>query len=148
MGAWDMGPWDNDTALDWGIELLDEMSPADLVHMLRRIGAASGPLDMEEGEIAVAAASVLLAWHPRRPYELQEEVVMWLDESGWQPDEAALAAARSAIERVLGPGSELAEQWDESGDGWRTFTRAWASLLDLRAMAGAGWQLYGADSEE
>jgi hypothetical protein len=147
MGAWDLGPWDNDTSLDWGIELLDEMTPADLVRLLRRTADKGGYLDAEAGEIALAAASVMLAWHPRRPFELQEEVVGWLDESGWRPDEAALTTARAAIDRVMGPQSELAELWDQQGDAWRTFTRAWSSLLELRAMASAGWQLFGAGEE-
>lgn len=114
MGAWGLGPFDNDDAGDW-------------IYLLEADGvtAIAAALDLDEGPVeepaaseAVAAAAVVgLALG--LTVESVEEVDDWM--AGGDTDALASygPAAAVALDRVLA-GSELAELHDEAGnDDWR-----------------------------
>ncbi|MFD8821524.1 DUF4259 domain-containing protein [Streptomyces sp. NPDC059605] len=67
MGTWDIGPFDNDTAADFGGDL-DEAPSEERESMIRRVlERAADPADhlnISDGERAVAAAALVVAQHP------------------------------------------------------------------------------------
>lgn len=70
MGAWGLGPFDNDTACDWGYEL-DEATPRDRPAVLRKALAAAADqteyLDHTSAAEAIAAAAIVAAHRPGGP---------------------------------------------------------------------------------
>jgi hypothetical protein len=69
MGTWDTGPFDNDTAADFGGDL-DEAALEEREPMIRGVLVrAASPVDflgIYDGERAVAAAALVVAQHPER----------------------------------------------------------------------------------
>lgn len=125
MGAWGMGPFDNDMAADFAGDL-DELSESDRVVAIREAlteaAAATDYLDADAGSIAVAAAALVAAQRPSgepvdSAYGPQEPIPPLSDD--------LRALAGEALTRVLDDDSELAEVWDESGD-----TEAWTELIN------------------
>ncbi|GAA3885077.1 DUF4259 domain-containing protein [Streptomyces sedi] len=131
MGAWDVGPFDNDMAADFVVAL--DRAPA---------GARAGKvraalvttvengeyLDSHEACEAVAAAALIVEQLPgatalpgeERPYRPSEPL----------PDLTGLRElAVRALDRVVAGDSELRELWDESdGEEW---------LADIAALRAA-----------
>lgn len=114
MGAWDIGPFENDNAADFAA-FLDEAEQDERGEIVRRVLAAvadsSDYLESDEGAEAVAAAALIAAqlpgglpvspaYGPKQPLP------------PFAPELRELAAA--ALGRVLGADSELAELWDET----------------------------------
>jgi hypothetical protein len=139
MGSWDAGPFENDMAADFAFTL-DEAPLRHRVEIVRNalIGTIDtrGYLDSQEGSEAVAAAALIAARCPGA-----EPV-----NSSYGPKEALpvfpgelKALAVAALDRVLGEASELADLWDESGDGqrWRRSIVSLRQVLDPQPGASA-----------
>ncbi|RKT08840.1 uncharacterized protein DUF4259 [Streptomyces sp. 1114.5] len=148
MGAWGIGHFGNDTAADFSGGL-DEAAPSEREAILRAAleGAAraSDYLDRDEGAEAVAAAALLAAQCPGGAAVV----------SSYAPEEEipALAAelralAVEALDRVVAEESELAELWEETGQGpvWRQGIRALRGVLEPvpSAVDGPMFQLWTA----
>ncbi|MFI1253044.1 DUF4259 domain-containing protein [Streptomyces netropsis] len=112
-----IGPFENDMAADFAVAL-DEAAENDREAMVRQALITTiktqGYLDSSEGAEAVAAAALVAARCPRG-----EPV-----SSAYGPKEPMpafpadlRACAAEALDRVLEAESELAELWDENGDG-------------------------------
>ena len=115
MGTWGAGPFDNDIAADFANEL-DEMAEEDRPEAIRAALAAAidetSYLDSFEGAPAVAAAA-LVASQSRTGSPIEsshgpEQLIPQLP--------AALdPLAVQALDRVVGPDSELEQLWSEAG---------------------------------
>ncbi|WP_406110576.1 DUF4259 domain-containing protein [Kitasatospora purpeofusca] len=136
MGTWDIGHFDNDTAADFCAGL-DEAAAGEREGVVRRaltLAADTGAedyLDFDEAVEAVAAAALVASQCPDGAPVT----------SAYGPDEPlpVLAAdlrplAVAALDRVVAEESELAELWDEGGEGpaWR---RAVRELRDVLVLA-------------
>ncbi|MFJ5553031.1 DUF4259 domain-containing protein [Streptomyces sp. NPDC093225] len=119
MGTWDIGPFDNDTAADFG-GTLDRAHPDRRACLVREalLCAASTTeyLDADIGAEAVAAAALVAAQcggEPADPHYGPAEPL---------PDLTALRTlAVRALDRVLAEPSELLVLWEASGDRpWET----------------------------
>ncbi|MFF9131520.1 DUF4259 domain-containing protein [Streptomyces sp. NPDC014776] len=129
MGAWDAGPFDNDTAADFS-GTLDEAAAdarAGIIHdTLTRVIDTVGYLEAPESEEAVAAAALVAAQRPEgEPVDSvygQEEPL---------PDLTGLRdLALQALDRVMTEPSELMDLWDESDGGpWRAHIRNLRNVL-------------------
>ncbi|MCX4851150.1 DUF4259 domain-containing protein [Streptomyces sp. NBC_00893] len=132
MGTWDIGPFDNDTAADFGGDL-DEAVSAERESMIRgvlkRAADSVDHLDTSDGERAVAAAALVFAQHP------DGEPVC----AAYGPSEPlpALPAdlrtlAVDALDQVVSEPSELAELWAEAANGskWRRDITRLREVLD------------------
>lgn len=132
MGTWDIGHFDNDTAADFGGTLDD--APAGTREVLLRDAltavTVTGPeeyLDCDEAVVAVAAAALVAAQCPGG-----EPVT-----TAYGPDEPLpplahelRALAVSALDRVVGPESELPELWADAGENGQ-----WAAgIAELREV--------------
>ncbi|MGX2994128.1 DUF4259 domain-containing protein [Streptomyces sp. JNUCC 64] len=123
MGTWDIGPFENDAAADFGSDVdatardeREALLRAKLVRVART--PVSEFLDSWYGEVAVAAAALIAAGCPggepvRTSYGPEEALPVFAD------DLRPLAV--EALDRVLAGESELAELWDETSSGpqWR-----------------------------
>ena len=131
MGAWSEDTFGNDTACDWVGSFLENPS-LDLVrsaiHSVRE--AEDDYLDSDEACECLAACEVIARlqgrWGIRNSYS--EELDQWIESNPTEIPDDLKTAAESAIERILGPESELAELWDEDGPN-ETWHR---SIDDLR----------------
>ncbi|PJE96993.1 hypothetical protein CUT44_11260 [Streptomyces carminius] len=114
MGAWDVGPFENDMAADFA-HTLDETAPDKRESLVRstlgRAVQARDYLESSEGEKAVAAAALVAAQCPGG------EAIS----TGYGPKQALPAFAGDlrplaveALDRVVAEDSELAELWDEA----------------------------------
>ncbi|MEU0685910.1 DUF4259 domain-containing protein [Streptomyces uncialis] len=125
MGTWDIGPFDNDTAADFGGKL-DEAA-ADARGALVREALDAGGDEEKVAAAALVAADcpggepVDTAYGPKEPL----------------PDLSDLRdLARVALDGLVDEPSELAELWAESGDdSWRAGV---VRLRDLLASAPTG----------
>ncbi|WP_327721789.1 DUF4259 domain-containing protein [Streptomyces sp. NBC_00490] len=121
MGTWDIGPFDNDTAADFGGDL-DEAAPEEREALIRRVlqraADSADFLDTSDGERAVAAAALVVAQHPDGE----------LTCSNYGPSEPLpelpadlRTLAVDALDQVVSEWSELAELWHdaENGPKWR-----------------------------
>jgi hypothetical protein len=119
MGAWDDGPFDNDTAADWCGEL-EDAAPSERRGMIRTAltTAADSPgyLDYDDASPAVAAAAIVASRMPggepiTSPYApdfIRADELLDLDD-----DLPALAIA--ALDRIVGSDSEWRDLWGEGG---------------------------------
>ncbi|GHI84948.1 DUF4259 domain-containing protein [Streptomyces xanthophaeus] len=132
MGTWDIGPFDNDTAADFGGDL-DDVSLEERESMIRGVlGRAADPadhLDTSDGERAVAAAALVVAQHPDG-----EPACSIYGPSEPLPQLPAdlRTLAVDALDRVASELSELAELWGEAVDGpkWRKDITRLRDVLD------------------
>ncbi|GAA1992225.1 DUF4259 domain-containing protein [Catenulispora subtropica] len=125
MGAWDFGPFENDDAADFGGRLdglADADRPAALRAALQEAVACTGYLDSDIGAAAIAAAALIAReladgarfvsphYGPKKPLPVL-------------PDDLRPLAV-SAIDRVMGEDSELAEEWGDGGQqsAWHRIT--------------------------
>ncbi|MFE3119204.1 DUF4259 domain-containing protein [Streptomyces niveus] len=132
MGAWDIGPFDNDTAADFGGDL-DEAAMEERESMIRRVlKRAADPadfVDTSDGERAVAAAALVAAQHPDG-----EPTCSSYGPSEPLPELPAdlRTLAVDALDQVVSERSELAELWDDAANGskWRQDITRLRDVLD------------------
>jgi hypothetical protein len=111
MGAWDVGSFDNDAALDFadGIKGIDDLPQA-----FAALGDTEAIADADAASEAVAAADLVAAMMgrpaPDMPAHLAEMV------AGFGPAKDELIAAAVAAVNHVRARSELAELWAEAED--------------------------------
>jgi hypothetical protein len=117
MGTWDIGPFDNDSAADFGGDL-DEAALEEREAMIRgalkRAADPTDSLDTSVGERAVAAAALVAAQYPDGE----------LTCSNYGPSEPLpefpadlRTLAVDALDQVVSKRSELAELWNDAANG-------------------------------
>ena len=120
MGTWAAGTFDNDTACDWAGDL-HRVQDLSLVKtaIARVCSVDAGNLDSELAVEALAACEVLARlqghWGLRDSYS--EPVDKWVEAHPMQIPAGLVEQAIQAIDRILQPGSELLELWEEGDDG-------------------------------
>ncbi|MFJ7063589.1 DUF4259 domain-containing protein [Streptomyces griseobrunneus] len=130
MGTWDIGPFGNDTAADFGGDL-DEAAAEEREAMVRSVlKRAAGPadfLDTSDGERAVAAAALVVAQHPDG-----EPVCSNYGPSEPLPELPAdlRLLAVDALDQVVSNRSELAELWAEAAN-WSKWRQDITRLRDV-----------------
>jgi hypothetical protein len=117
MGAWAEDTFGNDTACDWiGMFLEDPGLPA-VRSAIEDVLDEDDYLDSDEACFCLAACEVIARlqgrWGVRNAYT--ERLDQWIEANPTEVPEDLKAAADSAIERILGPDSELPDLWDEGG---------------------------------
>lgn len=135
MGAWDVGPFDNDTAADW-CGGLNEAAPERRAVLIRdaltRVAEYGDDyLESNEAEKAIAAAAVVASQLPGgtaidTPYAPD----FLLEGGNVEVDDEVPAIAVRALDRVVQEDSEWRELWEESA---KSYPLALASVQSLRA---------------
>ena len=113
MGAWDIGSFSNDDALDWLIDLQEEDDLGILEDAFSAVIEQKGQLpEATDSSIAIAAGEVLAALLGSPMADLPEEVVEWLPGKP-KPAKDLIQQAQEALKIVLRE-SELRELWEEA----------------------------------
>jgi len=127
MGAWSEDTFGNDTACDWvgtfvanpGLETVQEAFDAVL--------ASDDYLEADAACECLAACEVIARlqgkWGLRNAYS--EDLDQWVEANPMAVPDSLKEAAAAAIEKILGPDSELPELWDEDGRN-----EQWHSAVD------------------
>ncbi|GLW98530.1 DUF4259 domain-containing protein [Microtetraspora sp. NBRC 16547] len=115
MGAWDIGPFDNDGALD-ALGDLDQMEdvPGGLALTMREILAQEDYVEAPELSEAVAAACLVGA----RLIGSEPNMIAtkWLDRHPFTVTDSLRDLALATLDRAARPDdNELYDLWDESG---------------------------------
>ena len=122
-GAWDVGAFDNDDALDWVWELTESDDLAPLAQAFDEVLRSPRYIEAPSASIAIAAAEVLAALRGNPLDVLPDEVTGWVEGRRLAPDSRMTEKAINAIRMILDEEvSELAQLWADSpelADDWR-----------------------------
>jgi len=120
MGAWSEGLFDNDSAVDLVVALVNGHLPADhvgmFVHEVARKG--DGYLEAPDGETALAAAEIIayLEGRPSASATQLPDLANWVANADVAVTPELVADAKAAVARVLGEDSELQQLWCAEGN--------------------------------
>ena len=120
MGAWGMGPFENDDASDWLYELEVARNSTILENALNAVVQNSDPyLEASDCTVALAACEILAALRGKPADSLPEEAETWIQQHKNTEADELIVLAEAAIERMR-TNSELKELWEESRelDDW------------------------------
>ncbi|MFD1936288.1 MULTISPECIES: DUF4259 domain-containing protein [Nonomuraea] len=131
MGAWDVGPFDNDTAADWCGDLQDadaSQRPVLIRRALATVVDEQGYLDSDLACEAIAAAAIVAAQRGGPPITSAYAPEFLRAGGGVEVPDDVVALAVRALDRVAGDDSEWRELWEEAdADG-----RAAAAFAPIR----------------
>ena len=119
MGAWGVGNLENDDALDWLGDFIEDGDPAAVREALDLVADADQGdyLETQECCAALAAAEVLATAGGRPPPDVPPDLAGWAQGRAFGADLYNLALA--VLARITAS-SELAELWAEGDDSdWR-----------------------------
>lgn len=132
-GAWGIGSFDNDDALDWISELEQANSPAALTAPLGGIDAKSKYVEAPDCAMALAAAEVIAAAHGRPSKALPAEATQWLKRVHPTIGPALVQQAHTTVTLCRdAANSELRQLWADSKDfqAWLADTANLLSRLE------------------
>jgi len=117
MGTWQVGPFDNDVAMDFFDEVEetpDAQVPPRLREVLVAVAERPGTVELSEGHVAFAAACLVAAGRSRAAATGNPSVDAWL--AAHRPAVTAedQRVALAALDRVTGPDSEWMALWAAS----------------------------------
>ena len=118
MGCWAIDSFGNDDAADW----LGDLTEAEDLSPARRTVSAllseDGYLDAPFSTEALAAIEVVAAalGRPTVTAQSQAKLMTWIARVKPVADTSLVSDSARAIERILGPDSELRELWDETDE--------------------------------
>lgn len=116
-GAWGVGSFDNDDALDWTGELERAASPSVLTAALGGINPKSKYVEAPECAAALAAAEVVAAAHGRPSKAFPVEATAWLKRVRPTIGPDLVQQARTAVTFCRdSANSELRQLWMDSKD--------------------------------
>ena len=115
MGAWDVGSFDNDEAMDW-VTQLDEIYDLEILkETFIPIIKSLKYLETPECESGLACAEVIAALNKKPLAKLPSEVTHFVSRIGIMPSAELLETALTAVEHIKTK-SELRELWNDSPD--------------------------------
>jgi hypothetical protein len=140
MGAWGAKAFENDSALDWLVELEAE-GVEGLRDLLARVAETDEEeyLDVDDGAPAIAAAEIVAAATGCGRDRVPPAVLAWLDANEAELVEEDVSLAGRAVERVVAASSELRELWEDAGPDspWHADVRVLLTRLGSSARVGA-----------
>jgi Domain of unknown function (DUF4259) len=124
-GVWDVGPLDNDDALDFLGDLEDAGDAAAGLRDALRL--PDRYVEVPDGSVAATAATVIAIARRGRVSGVAPELAERISALGLSDQDAAALAptALAALDRLVGKESELVELYDEAEE-----TEAWRATLE------------------
>jgi hypothetical protein len=136
MGAWGVGTFDNDSALDWMHDLIESNNLNELKKKLKSFNQPSGLMrffsskeeyiDEEQASSGLVAGEAIAALIGKPSDDLPEELIEWIQNNNFKISIKEIELARKAIKKIK-EDSELMELWRESDE----FNEWIAKLEDL-----------------
>jgi hypothetical protein len=125
MGAWGVGSFENDDALDWAWTLEGDEDGSVLRAAFAAVNDAgeSDYVESNDAACAVAAAEVVAAAVGAPGPTLPADAQAWVAARGSVVGPELVEAARSSVERAR-DSSELRELWDDAG------AEEWLAVVD------------------
>src|SRR3954451_17464110 len=128
MGAWGVGLFENDSALDLVVAATDSDGMTTITEAISEVAHAATTVvvDAPVVEAALAAAELVALAGGAAARELPPEADQWLQVHGEKVDGALMEGARAAVTRVLDGPSELRSLWFGSqpeGEDWLSGVR-------------------------
>ena len=122
-GAWGIGSFENDGALDWINELI-HFDSASTISKTLETPLNQGYIDLDTCSYVIAAAEVVSAMSAGDLSTLPNELQEWLSQKDWKIDNDLKAMALKSINVCLDTSkSELAQLWYE------TSFKDWTSVV-------------------
>ncbi|RJF71218.1 DUF4259 domain-containing protein [Deinococcus cavernae] len=133
MNAWNFGSFDNDSARDFTVEVVQDGGVALREAFEVVLDPDMDYVEVEEGARALAAAEILAAVLTGDTQHLTDAGLRhWVQNADKTSLSDLRALAAEALNRVLAPDSELPEQWEDTAD-----SGAWLSDVQrLRSTLG------------
>ncbi len=122
MGTWGTGSFENDSAADFIKEVVEDGAVALREALEIVLDPELDDVEAEEGARAIAAAEIVAAaLAGEMKYISDDDLQTWIEETDTAQLTRHRELALEAVERVIGPASELPELWEESDDqaGWQ-----------------------------
>ncbi|MFC3835029.1 MULTISPECIES: DUF4259 domain-containing protein [Deinococcus] len=117
MGTWGTGSFDNDSAADFIREVVEDGAVALREALEVVLDPDLDYIEAEEGSRAIAAAEVIAAITSGDHRNItDDDLLAWVEGTDGRTLSDQREPALEALERVLGPDSELPELWEESDD--------------------------------
>lgn len=136
MGVWNIGPFDNDMALDWVQDLQESNDLYYIEDTLNNVlEEGDGDIPMPFACEALAAIDVLARLQGQAGDEPMEDVDAWVETLRKKFRRRADLVEKSlkALDLILSDKSELANEWAESDEN-----EAWRGMVEqLRARVAA-----------
>lgn len=124
MGAWGIKNFENDSALDWVGEFVDNADPEFISETLIDVIENDDYIEVDEGSYALAAAEIVAAWNKKKSSDYPEEGMEEIEKIQVNNLSELKTLSLKAIEKVK-TNSELKELWEETDE----FSE-WQALLD------------------
>jgi len=128
MGAWGIGVWENDNALDWAYEL-EDCNDLSVISRSIELILDSEEIDSIEADEALAAIDVL-ARLKHQDFDsdgYDEEISKWIKtHKDLQIPDSLWQQAKQALDKIVSEDSELYELWQESDS-----FEAWKKEMDI-----------------
>ena len=125
MGAWGIGAFENDDALDWLGDFCDEPDEESLKEAFAAVNENGDDyLESPESSNALIAAEVVAYLLKSLNPEVPKHSIECLESLQVKPDETLISDAIKAVERVQSD-SELKELWEDTDD-----FQEWSKTVD------------------
>ncbi len=118
MGCWAIDSFGNDDAADWLGDLTEAMDLSPARRTVSALLSEDGYLDAPFSTEALAAIEVVAAalGRPTVTAQSQAKLMTWIAKVKPVADTSLVFDSARAIERILGPESELRELWEETDE--------------------------------
>lgn len=129
-GAWDVGTFDNDDALDFIQEVQNADPPTPLSSPFKHARYSDGYIEADLGARILAAAEAYAALNGKPSPDLPADFAQWLARQQWGRDRKLVGTAENAVKKVLDvESSELAQLWQDSPGDYRAWVKGVEDLL-------------------
>jgi Domain of unknown function (DUF4259) len=126
MGAWGIGVFENDDAMNWAVDFQRAPSDQSLREAFEAVTAVEDYLERDPGSYALAAAEVLAAARGKPCRDIPQALRDWAAANASIATPDLLSQALAAIDRTMvEDSSEVAELWSETKDA-----AAWVMQID------------------
>ncbi|MBB5375350.1 hypothetical protein HNQ07_000794 [Deinococcus metalli] len=117
MGTWGTGSFDNDSAADFIKEVVEDGAVALREALEVVLDPDLDYVEAEEGSRAIAAAEIIAAiTSGDHRFVTDDDLLSWVEDADARSVSGQRALALDAVDRVVGPDSELPELWEDSED--------------------------------
>ena len=129
-GAWGVGSFENDSALDWSYELKHSKSSVVLLSAFNSV-QGSGYIEVDACSAAMAAADIVASIKANSFGKLPDDVKKWAISNSLIINEALVSSAKKAVASCVDESnSELAQLWRESSNKeWEAYVSELNSRL-------------------
>ncbi|HWV47208.1 MAG TPA: DUF4259 domain-containing protein [Nitrospira sp.] len=118
MGAWGNGSFDNEDAADFLADVTEASDLTAVREIFAAVLSADEYLEAPDASQAIAGAEIVAAalGRPTPAAQQEEELAEWIARAKPVADPELAKQAIQVLDRILAPGSELHELWEESGE--------------------------------